>query len=639
MDKAAFLPMSIEEMKVLQWKQLDFIIVTGDAYVDHPSFGAAIIGRFLEKEGYRVGIISQPDWRDPNAFKKMGRPRLGWLVTAGNLDSMVNHYTAARKPRSNDAYSPGGKPGMRPDRATLVYSQRCRQAYKEPPIIIGGIESSLRRFAHYDYWEDSVRRSFLIDAKADVLVYGMGERPLRELAVELSKRRGEGYLEGPNEELPLGHGIQGCCYVVDSLDYMQSKDYLIIPSFEEVAKDKIAFAKAFAVEESEQNPYLGKILVQSHGDLFLVQNPPAKPLSTAELDHIYELPFSRTSHPSYKQPVPALEEVEFSLAAQRGCFGGCSFCALTFHQGRIIQSRSRESLLKEARLITQAPNFKGYIHDVGGPTANFRIKACKKQNHSGACSHRQCLHPEPCKNIEIDHGKYLAVLREMREIPGIKKVFVRSGLRYDYLLADKSPDAKQFLRELCQYHVSGQLKVAPEHFSDRVLKLMGKPPRKVYEDFKRDFTSINKQLGKKQFIVPYLMSSHPGATLEDAIEMAEVIRDWQYTPEQVQDFIPTPGSRSTCMYYTGLDPYTMEKVYVSKTSWEKKLQRALLQFRKPENYEIVYHALQKAGRQDLIGFHSKALIKPRRAEAIRREKAGKDIRTTAGLKKMNKNQR
>ncbi len=623
MGRAAFLPMSIEEMNAMGWEQLDFIIVTGDAYVDHPSFGAAVIGRVLEDEGYRVGIISQPDWRNVRDFKKLGRPRLGWLVTAGNLDSMVNHYTAAKKPRSNDAYSPGGKPGMRPDRATLVYSQRCRQAYKEPPVIIGGIESSLRRFAHYDYWDDSVRRSFLIDAKADVLVYGMGERPIRELASELARRRAEGYTKDTGKDRPLGFGIQGCCYVVDSLDDMQNKNYIIIPSFEEVAKDKVAFAKAFSIAESEQNPYSGRILVQRHGDQFLVQNPPAKPLSTAELDYIYELPFSRTSHPSYTQPVPALEEVEFSLTAQRGCFGGCSFCALTFHQGRIIQTRSQESLLKEARQLVQAPNFKGYIHDVGGPTANFRLKACKKQEKFGACSHRQCLHPKPCKNIEYDHQNYLAILKKIREIPGVKKVFVRSGIRYDYLMADKSPSAKQFLKELCKYHVSGQLKVAPEHVSERVLKLMGKPPKGVYEDFKQAFANTNKQLGKKQFLVPYLMSSHPGATLEDAIELAETIRDWQYTPEQVQDFIPTPGSRSTCMYYTGLDPYTMEEVYVPKTAREKKMQRALLQFRKPENYELVFHALQKAGRQDLIGFHSKALIRPRRAGAMRREKAGK----------------
>lgn len=619
MSGVPFLPVTKKEMALLGWSQLDFIIVTGDAYVDHPSFGAAIIGRVLEDEGYRVGVISQPDWRDAKAFRQLGRPRLGWLVTAGNLDSMVNHYTAALKPRSTDAYSPGGKAGLRPDRATLVYAQRCRQAYREPPVILGGIEASLRRFAHYDYWADRVRRSFLIDARADVLVYGMGERAIRELAGELAARR-EGRWAG---DKPLGFDIQGCCYVLDSLAILQEKNYLELPSYEEVAADKASFARAFAIQEREQNPFRGKILAQAHGDRYLVQNPPARPLSTPELDHIYELPYAGTYHPVYTQPVPALEEVEFSLAAQRGCFGGCSFCALTFHQGRIIQPRSRASLLREARQMTKSPNFKGYIHDVGGPTANFRTPACARQEKAGACSHRQCLYPEPCPNLDIDHGKYLALLRGLRRLPGVKKVFIRSGLRYDYLMADKSPGAGQFLRELCEHHVSGQLKVAPEHVSGRVLRLMGKPPVAVYEKFRRAFDRINKQIGKKQYLVPYLMSSHPGSMLEDAIELAGVIRDWGYTPEQVQDFIPTPGSRSTCMYYTGLDPYTMEPVHVPGSPWEKAMQRALLQFRKPENYELVYAALQKAGRRDLIGFHPAALIRPRRVEARRRAGAGR----------------
>ena len=619
MEKAPFLPMTKEEMDLLGWEQADFIIITGDAYVDHPSFGAAIIGRVLEDEGYRVGMISQPDWRDATAFKRLGRPRLGWLVTAGNLDSMVNHYTAAKKPRSTDAYSPGGKAGLRPDRATLVYAQRCRQAYKEPPVILGGIEASLRRFAHYDYWEDRVRRSFLVDARADVLVYGMGERAIRELAAQIvDRRKGQ---SSDDKRLPLGFDIPGCCYLLESLEPLQGKSYLDLPSYEQVTQDKKSFSKAFSIQEREQNPYLGKALVQAHGQQYLVQNPPAKPLATLELDKIYELPFARTYHPIYKKPVPALEEVEFSLAAQRGCFGGCSFCALTFHQGRIIQPRSQESLLREARQMIQSPNFKGYIHDVGGPTANFRIPACAKQEKAGPCSHQQCMHPNPCTRLDIDHGRYLALLRELRKLPGIKKVFVRSGLRYDYLMADKSPSAKQFLKELCEHHVSGQLKVAPEHFSDRVLGLMGKPSKSVYEKFREAFHRTNKQIGKEQYLVPYLMSSHPGSSLEEAIEMAEVIRDWGYTPEQVQDFIPTPGSRSTCMYYTGIDPNTLESVHVPRSPVEKAMQRALLQFRRPENYEMVYKALQKSGRQDLIGFHTKALVRPRSVVNQRRRKA------------------
>lgn len=615
MSAAPFLPMTKEEMQKLGWEQLDFIIVSGDAYVDHPSFGAAIIGRFLEREGYRVGIIAQPNWQDTKAFKQLGRPRLAWLVTAGNMDSMVNHFTAAKKPRSNDAYSPGGKAGLRPDRATLVYAQRCRQAYKEPPIILGGIEASLRRFAHYDYWDDKVRRSFLIDAKADLLIYGMGEKPIKELAKELEARR-------ESQELstsPLGLDIKGCCLQLDSIEQLKGADYVLLPSFDEVQKDKVSFARAYGLQEKEQNPYLGKILVQPHGDIYLVQNPPSTPLTTEELDNLYEMLFARTCHPSYNKPIPALEEVEFSIAAHRGCFGGCSFCALTFHQGRIIQPRSQASLLREAKMMTQSVNFKGYIHDVGGPTANFRQRACGKQERHGACSHRQCLFPEPCKNIEVDHKEYLGLLRAMRNLPGVKKVFVRSGLRYDYLMSDSSDASREFLKELCEHHVSGQLKVAPEHVSDHVLQKMGKPPKIVFEKFRQAFMKANDKLGKKQYLVPYLMSSHPGATLKEAIEMAEVIRDWGYTPEQVQDFIPTPGSRSTCMYYTEIDPLTMERVYVPKTYKEKAQQRALLQYRKPENYELVYEALLKAERRDLIGFGPKCLIRPRRAR-VQKEK-------------------
>nr|WP_153726487.1 YgiQ family radical SAM protein [Heliorestis convoluta] len=613
--------MSQEEMKKLKWDQCDFIIVSGDAYVDHPSFSGAIIGRVLENEGFRIGIISQPDWRNTKDFKKLGRPYLGWLITAGNIDSMVNHYTAAKKKRSNDAYTAGGKSGRRPDRATLVYAQRCREAYKEPPIIIGGIEASLRRFAHYDYWDDKVRRSILIDAKADLLVYGMGEKTIIALAHELQERRAR-----EEKEQSFAIDLQGLCYVTDTVATLQPQEVITLPSYEEVKESKVAYAKAFRLQEQEQNPYNGKILLQQHQDLFLVQNRPSLPLTTKELDAIYALPFARQPHPSYANQggVPALEEVEFSLAAQRGCFGGCSFCALTFHQGRIIQSRSDESLVEEAKELVQAPSFKGYIHDVGGPTANFRQQACKKQAKAGACRHRHCLFPEPCKNLEINHDHYLQLLRKLRQIKGVKKVFIRSGLRYDYLMADKKERRRRFLEEICQHHVSGQLKVAPEHASPKVLQYMGKPSIKVYEDFKKEYEETNRKLDKKQYLVPYLMSSHPGATLHEAIEMAEKIRDWKYMPEQVQDFIPTPGSLSTCIYYTGIEPRTMEPVTVPRTPKEKALQRALLQFRKPENYELVYQALCSAERQDLIGPGSKKLISPPMSQKFKNRKLFSD---------------
>ncbi|QGG46924.1 YgiQ family radical SAM protein [Heliorestis convoluta] len=618
---APYLPMSQEEMKKLKWDQCDFIIVSGDAYVDHPSFSGAIIGRVLENEGFRIGIISQPDWRNTKDFKKLGRPYLGWLITAGNIDSMVNHYTAAKKKRSNDAYTAGGKSGRRPDRATLVYAQRCREAYKEPPIIIGGIEASLRRFAHYDYWDDKVRRSILIDAKADLLVYGMGEKTIIALAHELQERRAR-----EEKEQSFAIDLQGLCYVTDTVATLQPQEVITLPSYEEVKESKVAYAKAFRLQEQEQNPYNGKILLQQHQDLFLVQNRPSLPLTTKELDAIYALPFARQPHPSYANQggVPALEEVEFSLAAQRGCFGGCSFCALTFHQGRIIQSRSDESLVEEAKELVQAPSFKGYIHDVGGPTANFRQQACKKQAKAGACRHRHCLFPEPCKNLEINHDHYLQLLRKLRQIKGVKKVFIRSGLRYDYLMADKKERRRRFLEEICQHHVSGQLKVAPEHASPKVLQYMGKPSIKVYEDFKKEYEETNRKLDKKQYLVPYLMSSHPGATLHEAIEMAEKIRDWKYMPEQVQDFIPTPGSLSTCIYYTGIEPRTMEPVTVPRTPKEKALQRALLQFRKPENYELVYQALCSAERQDLIGPGSKKLISPPMSQKFKNRKLFSD---------------
>ncbi|KAB2954653.1 YgiQ family radical SAM protein [Heliorestis acidaminivorans] len=611
--------MSMPEMEKLGWQQCDFIIVSGDAYVDHPSFGTAIIGRVLESKGYKVGIISQPNWRNTKDFKKLGRPYLGWLITAGNIDSMVNHYTAAKKKRSNDAYSPGGKSGLRPDRATLVYSQRCREAYKEPPIIIGGIEASLRRFAHYDYWDDKVRRSILIDAKADLLIYGMGENTILALADELRSRR-----EGAQEATKLlGSSLQGLCYVAqDKTAFQEREDILFLPSYEEVKESKTAYAKAFQLQEREQNPYQGKTLVQQHQELFLVQNRPPLPMTTKEIDQVFALPFSRKAHPAYEKlgGVPALEEVEFSLTAQRGCFGGCSFCALTFHQGRIIQSRSDQSLLTEAQKMVTSPNFKGYIHDVGGPTANFRRQACKKQLKAGACRDRHCLFPKPCPNLEINHDEYLDLLRKLRKLEGVKKVFIRSGLRYDYLMADKKERRRRFLEEICQHHVSGQLKVAPEHASAKVLQYMGKPGIDVYDAFKKEYEEINKNLGKKQYLVPYLMSSHPGATIHEAIELAEKIRDWRYTPEQVQDFIPTPGSLSTCIYYTGIDPRTMEEVTVPRTQKDKALQRALLQFRKPENYDLVYQALCNAERKDLIGFGANKLIGPRKHQKAKKSK-------------------
>ena len=594
-----FLPVSSEDMKKRGWEQLDFVLVTGDAYVDHPSFGAAIISRILEKEGYRVGIISQPRWQDTADFKRLGRPRLAWLVTSGNIDSMVNHYTAARKSRSKDAYSPGGKPGLRPDRASIVYANRCREAYKGVPVILGGIEASLRRFAHYDHISDQVRRSVLVDGKADILVYGMGERAIRQVAAGLSQ----------GKTIRDFTGQRGIVYQTNNLT--GSETAVILPSYEEVAADTVKYAEAFMEQYNNQDPVRGKTLVQPHGENYVVQTPPAEPLTQSELDAVYALPYMGAYHPSYDEQggVPAIEEVEFSLISSRGCFGSCSFCALTFHQGRIIQSRSRESILSEARKFKWNPRFKGYIHDVGGPTANFRQPACKHQSQRGACSHRQCLFPQPCAELLVDHADYLALLRDLRKVPGIKKVFVRSGVRYDYVLADSS---KEFLQELCEHHVSGQLKVAPEHISPRVLEKMGKPGRKVYDRFVQEYFKTCSKLGKEQYLVPYFMSSHPGSGLREAVELAEYIRDMGYNPEQVQDFIPTPGTLSTCMYYTGLDPRTMEKVYVPKNPHEKAMQRALLQYRNPNNYTLVLEALRNSGREDLIGYGPKCLIRPPR---------------------------
>ncbi len=592
-----FLPISKEDMQKRGWDALDFILVTGDAYVDHPSFGAAIISRILEKEGYRVGIIAQPDWRNRKDFQRLGRPRLGWLVTSGNIDSMVNHYSAAKKRRSRDAYSPGGQAGLRPDRASIVYANRCREAFKGAPVIMGGIEASLRRFAHYDYWSDQVRRSVLVDGKADLLVYGMGEQAIRQIALGLKEGRSI-------EELS---NIRGIVYTANSLEGLENN--LMLAGYEETARDKGKYAEAFMLQYNNQDPVRGKTLVQPHADVYVVQTPPARPLTQGELDAVYALPYMGTYHPVYEVQggVPAIEEVEFSLVSSRGCFGSCSFCALTFHQGRIIQSRSRESIITEAKKFTWNPRFKGYIHDVGGPTANFRQPACSHQTQRGACAHRQCLFPRPCQELVVDHADYLSLLRELRKLPGIKKVFVRSGVRYDYVLADSS---REFLRELCEHHVSGQLKVAPEHISAKVLEKMGKPGRRVYDSFVSEYFATSRQLGKEQYLVPYFMSSHPGSGLREAVELAEYIRDMGYNPEQVQDFIPTPGTLSTCMYYTGLDPRNMEKVYVPKNPHEKAMQRALLQYRNPKNYRLVLEALQKAGRRDLIGYGPKSLIPP-----------------------------
>lgn len=594
-----FLPMTRDDMAQRGWAQLDFLFISGDAYVDHPSFGPAIISRILEKYGYKVGIIAQPDWRSTADFKRLGKPRLGILVSAGNLDSMLNKYTAAKKYRSTDNYSPGGQAGLRPERATIVYCNRIKEIWKKTPLIIGGIEASLRRFAHYDYWSDNVRRSILIDSRADLLIYGMGERQIKDVASQLSA----GITVENIRDIP------GTCYPAESIEHLW--DYVQIPSYQDAVNNKMDFAQAFKTQYLEQDPIRGKTIVQSHGEQYVVQNPPAKPLSTPEMDEIYDLPYQRTYHPSYAASggIPAIQEVKFSIVSHRGCYGSCSFCALYAHQGRIIQSRSRESILQEAQAIVKLPDFKGYIHDVGGPTANFRQPACEYQADRGTCRGKQCLFPKACKSLNTNHTEYLELLRAIRKIPGIKKVFVRSGLRYDYLLAAND---SEFLRELCEHHISGQLKVAPEHISAKVTQLMGKADKATYLKFKKAYEAMNQKLGKEQYLVPYFMSSHPGAGLKEAIELAEFLRDTGYNPEQVQDFIPTPGSLSTCMYYTGINPLTGEKVYVAKTAHDKRLQRALLQYRNPKNYDLVLEALNKAGRTDLIGYAPKCLIRPPR---------------------------
>ena len=592
-----FLVTERADMEARGWAELDFVLISGDAYVDHPSFAPAVIGRYLESKGYRVGIIAQPDWNDVNAFKKLGKPRLASLVTAGNLDSMLNKFTAAKKIRREDDYSPGGEAGHRPDRATLVYSNRMKEAYRDVPLIIGGIEASLRRFGHYDYWSDTVRRSILVDSKADVLIYGMGELQIVELAEALDQNRFE-------ESLP---NIRGICYMSKEIPSIECVE---CPSFEEIKADKMAFADAFRIQYDEQDPFYGRPIVQKHGDRYVVQNVPALPLTQEQMDAAYDLPYTRKWHPSYddKGGVPALSEVQFSLVSQRGCFGSCSFCAITNHQGRIIQNRSHQSLIDEAKLMIGMDDFKGYIHDVGGPTANFRHLACDKQAVFGACKGRTCAAPEPCENLNTNHDDYIALLRKLRKLKGVKKVFVRSGLRYDYVLADNN---KAFVKELCEHHVSGQLKVAPEHVSKRVTTMMGKAGKEEFLTFKKWFEEANRELGKKQYLVPYFMSSHPGCTLEDAIELAEFLRDQHMYPEQVQDFIPTPGSLSTCMYYTGINPLDGKPVYVAKKGRDKAKQRALMQYKNIENYDLVKEALIEANRRDLIGFGPECLIPPR----------------------------
>ena len=592
--KNAFLPVTEQEMRALGWDRPDFVYVTGDAYVDHPSFGLAIISRVLENAGYRVAMLPQPDWHSCHDFMRFGQPRIGFLVTAGVIDSMVNHYTAAKKPRSQDVYAPGGKAGHRPDRATVVYCNRIREAYRGVPIAIGGVEASLRRFAHYDYWDDRVRNSILVDSGADVLMFGMGERSVLRVAQWLQEGR-------PVEEMR----IPGTCVMAKRVP----EGFVEIASLEEVTASKRAYALAFREQYEQQDPVRGKPLAQKHGKKYLLQNVPDMPLSREELDRVYALPYARNWHPMYDKDggVPALAEVKYSIASVRGCFGACNFCALTFHQGRIVTSRSKKSILEEAKGFVKEKDFKGYIHDVGGPTANFRRPACDGQWKHGACKNKQCLFPAPCKNLVADHREYMDILRSLRELDGVKKVFVRSGIRYDYVLQDMKSG---FLSEIAKHHVSGQLKVAPEHVSPRTLHYMGKPGCEVYDDFVRRYKQINEHLGLKQYLVPYFMSSHPGCTLEDAIRLAEYMKKTGQHPDQVQDFYPTPGTMSTTMFYTGLDPRDMTEVYVPRSPHEKALQRALMHYFKPENRKLVMEALRKAGREDLIGRGKNCLVAP-----------------------------
>ena len=601
-----FLPVTKKEMETRGIWQPDFVYICGDAYVDHPSFGAAIITRLLESRGYSVGMIAQPDWRKKESIAVFGEPRLGFLVSAGNMDSMVNHYTVAKKYRKQDAYSPGGQMGLRPDRAVTVYSNLIRQKYKHTPIILGGIEASLRRLAHYDYWSDGMKRSVLMDSGADLISYGMGERSILEIAEALDK----GF---PVSSITF---IPGTVYKTKEMPKGE-----VLPSYEQLCENKKSYADSFRIQYENTDAFSGKVLIESYGNRgFVVQNPPSKPLSQKEMDEVYDLPYARTYHPMYEKQgkIPAIEEIKFSITSNRGCFGGCNFCALAFHQGRIVQTRSHASIIEEAKSYVTEKDFKGYIHDVGGPTADFRHPSCKKQETKGVCTNKQCLFPKPCKNLEVDHKDYLELLRKLRNVSGVKKVFIRSGIRFDYVNADAS---SVFLEELAKYHVSGQLRVAPEHISDEVLYYMGKPEHAVYQQFLKKFEKANAKSGKKQYVVPYLMSSHPGCTIKEAVKLAEYVRDMGFTPEQVQDFYPTPSTMSTCMYYTGIDPRTGKKVYVPKTTKEKSMQRALLQYKNPENYELVKEALLLAGRKDLIGFDKKCLIRPR--GMAKKEQGGK----------------
>ncbi|MCT4545436.1 MAG: YgiQ family radical SAM protein [Vallitalea sp.] len=594
-----YLPVSKADMEKRGWTEVDFAFISGDAYVDHPSFGVAIISRYLEAHGYKVGIIPQPRWDTVSDITIFGRPRLGFLVSAGNIDSMVNHYTVAKKRRKKDAYTPAGQIGKRPDRATIVYSNLIKRAYKDVPIILGGIEASLRRLAHYDYWSDKVKRSILLDSQANILVYGMAEKSIIDLADALDS----------GIDINDITYIKGTAYKAKNLDNVY--DYIELPTYKEITSNKKSYAKSFILQHKNTDFHSGKRLVEKYDENeFVIQNPPSNPLKQSEMDDVYALPYMRDYHPMYKEMggIPAIEEVKFSLISNRGCFGGCNFCALTFHQGRVVQARSHESIINEAENIITDEKFKGYIHDVGGPTANFRHAACKKQLKYGACKDKQCLFPEPCSNLEVDHSDYLELLRKLRKLPNIKKVFVRSGIRFDYLMKDSD---QRFFNELVEHHISGQLKVAPEHISNKVLEKMGKPNVSVYNKFVNKYNNINKKLNKKQYLVPYLMSSHPGSDLNCAIDLAIYLRDLGYMPEQVQDFYPTPSTLSTCMYHTELDPRTMEKVYVPKSPHEKAMQRALIQYRNPKNYRLVHEALILAGREDLIGFNKYCLIRPK----------------------------
>lgn len=612
-----FLPLSRGDMEERGIKQFDFIYVTGDAYVDHPSFGAAIVTRLLESLGYTVGIISQPDWKSERDFKIYGKPRLAFLVTGGNIDSMVAHYTAAKRKRSDDAYTAGGKAGKRPDRAVIVYCKKIREIYGNVPIAIGGLEASLRRFAHYDYWDDLVRPSILLDSGADLLMYGMGEHQIEELA-----RRLDG-----GESISDIHNIRGTCYLTEPINTPIGAAECA--SYEQVKENKKAYARSCRQQYDQQDEVYGKTVIQRHGKMMLVQNPPSYSLTTEELDRIYSLPYMRAYHPSYESVggVPGIEEVKFSITHNRGCFGYCNFCSIALHQGRRITCRSEESILDEARRLTEMPDFKGYIHDVGGPTANFRKPSCEKQIKLGLCKGKKCLAPEPCPNLEADHSEYIDILRKLRKIKGVKKVFIRSGIRYDYLMEDESDE---FIKELIKNHVSGQLKVAPEHCSAAVLDKMGKPHIEAYKKFQKKFYEITKGIGKEQYLVPYLMSSHPGSTLKEAIELAVFLKKNNMRPEQVQDFYPTPGTLSTCMFYNGLDPYTMEEVYVPRTPEEKKMQRTLLQYFKPENKRIVISALKKAGRTDLIGYGKNCLVTPEKNIGKAEKKNNRNVRKVGG---------